>query len=118
VTAAEILRTYTPEKFADLMNRLRLGQYIQGEMSVEKAEQLLGTLTACELADLIETAIEWTPTKMTWDKRLDALWSVEAGGYKTKTPNEDRTVRTAQETRKLLGQRKPRGRPRSRRSAG
>jgi hypothetical protein len=110
-TAGEILRTYTPERFAAFMNRIRPKQYVRCEMSVQRAEQLLGSLTASKLADMIDTALDMTPTKLTWDKRLDALWRVEVDGPKTGMRLADHTVRTAQETRKLLGQSQPPGRP-------
>jgi hypothetical protein len=112
-TCALLLAHATPEEFAKVMNRVRPGQRIRHEMTAETAAKVQVTLTPAELADMVETALEWTPHEVDAYGCFDALWQIEVGGHKPEPgeENNDRTVKKAQQARRWLGQRKRHGRP-------
>lgn len=113
-TCARVL-TLTPTDFARVMNAISPGQYLKHPMSVEAAAIVLARYSgmpaadaASELADLVETAQEWTPHKLNAFAYFDALHEVEVKGYARNIPSaehhNDHTIRMSQQARRWLGQ--------------
>jgi hypothetical protein len=105
-----------PEQLAAVMNKIRPGRIkaaLKGcnrsyEMTAETAAHMQAIMTASELADLIETALEeGRPNDTDWVDAFDALWRVEVEAPRTgrKYDKDERDFIVARKARKVLGQR-------------
>jgi hypothetical protein len=113
-TLAAVMHGIRPGR---LTVELRTRRKLPCEVTVETAARMQATMTAVELADLIEQALkDQRPNETDWIDVFDDLWRVEVKGYKPpsaagkRTPDakDDPVIRNAQKARRVLGQaRKP-----------
>jgi hypothetical protein len=128
--AAQLLTEATPEQLADAMNRIRPGRdkaalqcrNLPYEMTAETAGRMQATMTASELADLIESALEYGRPNATGKNGHDhggagyvdafvALRQVEVEGCELPADKDKPVVRLVQKALRMLGQAKNVGRP-------
>jgi hypothetical protein len=128
--AAQLLTEATPEQLAAAMNRIRPGRdkaalkrrNLPYEMTAEAARRMQATMTASELADLIESALEdGRPNESGknghghgcagYVDAFDALRQVEVEGYELPADKDNPVVRHVQKALRMLGRAKNVGRP-------